>query len=208
MSKLVLLRHGQSVWNKENRFTGFKDVDLSDQGIAEARTAGSRCLALGLKFDVVFSSTLKRAYRTAELVLETSSPLNDHLKGLIGWKIIKHDDLRERDYGELTGLNKDELKEKYGEAKVQTWRRSYDARPPGGESLADVVARVGPYFDTKILPALDAGERVLIAAHGNSLRALFVHLGIDTPETIAKRELSTGEPMLIDRKEKDDWKLL
>lgn len=198
MPKLVLLRHGQSVWNLENRFTGFTDVELSEQGLKEARAAGDHIGTLGLKFDAVFTSTLKRAYTTAELALAASSPANDHLKGDDGWVMTRHDDLRERDYGDLTGLNKDELKAKYGEKQVHIWRRSYDVRPPGGESLKDVVARVGPYFDANIRPLLDAGQNILIAAHGNSLRALFVHLGMNSPDDIANRELTTGEPMVFD----------
>jgi 2,3-bisphosphoglycerate-dependent phosphoglycerate mutase len=198
MPKLVLLRHGQSVWNRENRFTGFTDVDLSEQGLDEARVAGAHMKAEGLKCDAVFTSTLKRAYITAELALAASSPMNDHLMGEQGWVMTRHDDLRERDYGDLTGLNKDELKAKYGEEQVHIWRRSYDVRPPGGESLQDVVARVGPYFDAHIRPLLNAGKSVLIAAHGNSLRALFVHLGMNTPDDIAGRELTTGEPMIFD----------
>lgn len=198
MQKLVLLRHGQSVWNAENRFTGFTDVDLSDQGRAEAATAGVKMHEMGLKFDVVFTSTLKRAYTTAEIALAATSPLNDHLKDEDGsWRMTRHDDLRERDYGDLTGLNKDELKAKYGEEQVHIWRRSYDVAPPGGESLADVVARVGPYYDSYIRPLREAEKTILIAAHGNSLRALFVHLGVNTPNNIANLELATGEPMVI-----------
>lgn len=197
MPKLVLLRHGQSVWNLENRFTGFTDVDLSPKGVEEAREAGAHIKAEGLRFDAVFTSTLKRASTTAELALAASSPLNDHLKGDEEWVMTRHDDLRERDYGDLTGLNKDELKAKYGEEQVHIWRRSYDVAPPNGESLKDVVARVGPYFDAHIRPLLDAGKNVLIAAHGNSLRALFVHLGLNTPDDIANRELTTGEPMVF-----------
>lgn len=199
LNKLILLRHGQSVWNKENRFTGFTDVDLSDQGVDEAVAAGTKIKEMGTHFDAAFTSTLKRAYRTAELALAASAPLNDHLwVGDGTWHITRHDDLRERDYGDLTGMNKDEIAEKYGAEQVHIWRRSYDVRPPGGESLADVVARVGPYFDRHIRPLLDAGKNVLIAAHGNSLRALFVHLGENTPENIAARELTTGDPMVID----------
>lgn len=198
MSQLVLLRHGQSVWNAENRFTGFTDVDLSDVGEGEAKAAGAGLKAQNLRLDAVFTSTLKRAYHTAEIALAASSPVNDHLKNADGtWKTTRHDDLRERDYGDLTGLNKDELRDRYGAEQVQIWRRSYDVAPPGGESLADVVARVGPYFDRVIRPLLMAGQTVLVAAHGNSLRALLVHLGENTPDDIAAREIATGTPIVL-----------
>lgn len=196
MSNLILIRHGQSVWNKENRFTGFTDVDLSDQGRAEAVVAGKALQKAGYRFDSVFTSTLKRAIHTAEIVLAESAPLNDHLKNMDGtWAMTQHDDLRERDYGDLTGMNKDELREKYGADQVQIWRRSYDVAPPRGESLADVVKRAGPYFDLHIRPLLDQSKTVLVVAHGNSLRALLVHLGQNTPQDIAARELDTGVPI-------------
>ncbi len=199
MSNLILIRHGQSVWNKENRFTGFTDVDLSDQGRAEAVVAGKALQKAGYRFDSVFTSTLKRAIHTAEIVLEATEPLNHHLKNADGtWNMTRHDDLRERDYGDLTGLNKDELREKYGAEQVQIWRRSYDIAPPGGESLADVVKRAGPYFDLHIRPLLDQSKTVLVVAHGNSLRALLVHLGQNTPQDIAARELDTGVPIELD----------
>jgi 2,3-bisphosphoglycerate-dependent phosphoglycerate mutase len=196
-ARLILLRHGQSVWNAQNRFTGFKDVDLTDLGVAEATQAGQGIRARNLRVDAVFTSTLLRAYRTAALALAASSPLNDHLRMGDGWAMTRHDDLRERDYGDLTGLNKDEIAAKYGAEQVHIWRRSYDVRPPGGESLADVVARSGPYFDAHIRPLLDAGKTVLVAAHGNTVRALLVHLGENTPENIAAREIQTGVPIAI-----------
>lgn len=203
MGYLVLLRHGQSQWNLENRFTGFHDVDLSEQGVEEAREAGRRLAASGIHFDHVFTSTLKRAYRTAEIALDNSQNLNDHLKNPDGsWNLIRHDDLRERDYGDLTGQNKDEARGKFGEEQVRIWRRSYDVRPPGGECLQDVVEqRVRPYYLREIKPLVDAGENILIAAHGNSLRAMLIILGVETPETINKAEMPTGVPLVFEIEE-------
>lgn len=193
MSYLVLLRHGQSQWNLENRFTGFKDVDLSDQGREEAALSGRNLAKANIKFDVVFTSTLKRAYTTAQIALETAG------QGDLIASMIKHDDLRERDYGDLTGLNKDETKQKYGEEQVHIWRRSYDVQPPGGESLQDVVEkRVRPYFMKEIKPLIDQGKNVLVAAHGNSLRALLIILGENTPENINQTEIPTGSPLVIE----------
>lgn len=188
MGTLVLLRHGQSVWNKENRFTGFTDVELSAQGEAEARAAGEKLRNLPL--DHVFTSTLKRAYVTAELALDAAGQSNVAQ--------TRHDDLRERDYGDLTGLNKDDMREKYGEEQVHIWRRSYDVRPPGGESLQDVVARVQPYYRAHIEPLLRSGKNVLVAAHGNTLRAMLIILGLHTPETINNAEIATGDPLFFD----------
>ena len=187
MNYLVLLRHGESQWNKENRFTGFTDVDLNDTGVAEAKRAGG--LLKAIKFDKVYTSTLKRAYRTAELVLAEAGQ---------NIALIKHDDLRERDYGDLTGLNKDETRKKFGEEQVHIWRRSYDVPPPGGESLKDVVARVKPYFEKHILPDLKAGKNVLMAAHGNTLRAMLIILGQNTPEDINTAEIATGVPAVFE----------
>ncbi|MCK6418432.1 MAG: 2,3-bisphosphoglycerate-dependent phosphoglycerate mutase [Alphaproteobacteria bacterium] len=192
MSTLVLLRHGQSQWNLENRFTGFKDPDLTDLGVEEAQKAGAQLKAQGIAFDAVFTSTLKRARRTAELVLNAAG------QGHLIASMIAHDDLRERDYGDLTGLNKDETKAKYGEAQVHIWRRSYDIPPPGGESLKDVLEkRVRPYFKAQIKPLLDQGKNVLIAAHGNSLRALLIELGEATSENVNEYELATGVPVVL-----------
>jgi 2,3-bisphosphoglycerate-dependent phosphoglycerate mutase len=193
MNTLVLLRHGQSQWNLENRFTGFHDVDLSDKGVEEARAAGRALAEAGLIFDQVFTSTLTRANRTARLALEEAGQA-----GLIE-SMIAHDDLRERDYGDLTGLNKDETREKYGAEQVHIWRRSYDTRPPGGECLQDVVEnRVRPYYEGQIKPLLEAGKNVLIAAHGNSLRAMLIILGVETPESINEAEISTGVPLVFE----------
>lgn len=192
MGYLVLLRHGQSQWNLENRFTGFHDVELSAQGRDEAAQSGRQIAAAGIKFDTVFTSTLKRAANTAEIALQEAGQEN-----MIP-RMIRHDDLRERDYGDLTGLNKDETKEKYGEDQVHIWRRSYDVQPPGGESLQDVVEkRVRPYYTNVIKPLIDKGENVLVAAHGNSLRALLIILGENTPENINQTEIPTGSPLVI-----------
>jgi 2,3-bisphosphoglycerate-dependent phosphoglycerate mutase len=193
MNTLVLLRHGQSQWNLENRFTGFHDIDLSDLGRQEAADAGKRLKALGVQFDQVFTSTLQRAYHTAEITLQNAGQAD-----LIA-RMIKHDDLRERDYGDLTGLNKDETRAKYGEEQVHIWRRSYDVRPPGGECLKDVVEnRVRPYFESHIKPRLNKDENILVAAHGNSLRALLIIIGAETPESINKAEMETGVPVVFE----------
>ena len=193
MNYLVLLRHGQSQWNLENRFTGFHDIDLSDLGRQEAADAGKRLKALGVQFDQVFTSTLKRANNTARIALENAGQAD-----LIS-SMIAHDDLRERDYGDLTGLNKDETREKYGEEQVHIWRRSYDVRPPGGECLQDVVEkRVRPYYEAHIKALLDDGKNVLVAAHGNSLRALLIIIGAETPESINKAEMETGVPVVFE----------
>ena len=185
---LVLVRHGQSEWNLKNLFTGWKDVDLTEQGVAEARAAGRKLKAQGLAFDVAYTSALKRAQRTLDLILEEM--------GLTGIPIIRDQALNERDYGDLVGLNKDDARKKWGEEQVLIWRRSYDVPPPGGESLKDTVARALPYFVQEILPRVLRGERVLISAHGNSLRALIMVLERLTPEKILKRELGTGVPIV------------
>jgi 2,3-bisphosphoglycerate-dependent phosphoglycerate mutase len=192
-SYLVLMRHGQSQWNLENRFTGFHNIELSEQGIAEAKVSGQNLAKAGIKFDQVYTSTLQRAYTTAEIALTEAGQA-----GLMD-TMIKHDDLRERDYGDLTGLNKDETKQKYGEEQVHIWRRSYDVQPPGGESLKDVVEnRVRPYFESVIQPQIAAGKNILVAAHGNSLRALLIILGENTPENINQTEIPTGSPLVLE----------
>jgi 2,3-bisphosphoglycerate-dependent phosphoglycerate mutase len=185
---LVLVRHGQSEWNLKNLFTGWKDVDLTEQGIAEARAAGRKLKAQGLSFDIAYTSALIRAQRTLDLMLEEM--------GQSGIPVIKDQALNERDYGDLVGLNKDDARKKWGEEQVHIWRRSYDVPPPGGESLKDTVARALPYFVQEILPRVLRGERVLISAHGNSLRALIMVLERLTPEQILKRELGTGVPIV------------
>lgn len=193
MGRLVLLRHGQSQWNLENRFTGFQNVELSDLGRKEAAQAGDLIQQAGIKFNVVFTSTLKRASDTAEIALKEAGQAE------IIPAIVHHDDLRERDYGDLTGLNKDETKQKYGEEQVHIWRRSYDVQPPGGESLQDVVEkRVRPYYTVAIKPLVEAGNDILVAAHGNSLRALLIILGVNTPENINETEIPTGSPLVIE----------
>ena len=193
MNYLVLLRHGQSQWNLENRFTGFHDIDLSELGRQEAADAGKRLKNLGVKFDAVYTSTLKRAYNTAQIALENAGQAD-----LVA-KLIKHDDLRERDYGDLTGLIKDETRAKYGEEQVHIWRRSYDVSPPGGECLQDVVEkRVRPYYVANIAQQLLDGKNILVAAHGNSLRALLIILGAETPDTINKAEMETGVPVVFE----------
>lgn len=192
MNYLVLLRHGQSEWNLENRFTGFTDVELTEKGIEEAKNAGKLLKAEGIEFDQVFTSTLKRANKTAELAL-TEAGYAELLDTM-----IYHEDLRERDYGDLTGLNKDETREKYGHEQVHIWRRSYDTPPPGGECLKDVVEnRVRPYFEENIRPLINEGKNVLMAAHGNSLRATLIILGVETPDTINEAEMETGVPVVF-----------
>src|SRR5437899_6186000 len=185
---LVLVRHGQSDWNLKNLFTGWKDPDLSEQGIAEARDAGRKLKAQGLKFDVAFTSVLKRAQHTLDLTLAEI--------GQAGLPIKKDLALNERDYGELTGLNKDDARKKWGENQVHIWRRSYDVAPPGGESLKDTLARSLPYYMKLIQPDVLNGKRVLVVAHGNSIRSLIMALEGLTPEQIVKRELATGVPVV------------
>jgi 2,3-bisphosphoglycerate-dependent phosphoglycerate mutase len=185
---LVLVRHGQSEWNLKNLFTGWRDVDLTEQGIAEAKKAGEKLKARGLRFDVAFTSALKRAQRTLDLVL---AEMDD---GKI--PIFKDQALNERDYGDLVGLNKDDARKKWGDDQVLKWRRSYDIAPPGGESLKDTVARALPYYVQEILPCVLRGERTLVAAHGNSLRALVMVLERLSPKGILQRELATGIPIV------------
>ena len=185
---LVLVRHGESDWNKKNLFTGWRDVDLTEGGIAEARAAGKKLKAQGLKFDMAFTSSLKRAQRTLELILEELGQKNI--------PVIKNQALNERDYGDLSGLNKDDARAKWGEQQVHIWRRSYDVAPPGGESLKDTAARVLPYYLQEILPRVLRGEHILVSAHGNSLRALVMVLDRLGPTEIVKRELGTGVPMI------------
>ena len=185
---LVLVRHGQSEWNLKNLFTGWKDVGLSEKGVQEARAAGKRLKAKGLKFDVAYTSALTRAQDTLKLILEELDQPQ--------LETIKDQALNERDYGELTGLNKDDARKKWGEEQVLIWRRSYDVPPPGGESLKDTLARALPYYMKHIQPDVLSGKRVLVAAHGNSLRALIMALEGLTPEQILKRELETGVPVV------------
>jgi 2,3-bisphosphoglycerate-dependent phosphoglycerate mutase len=183
---LVLLRHGQSDWNLKNIFTGWKDPDLTAKGVEEARAAGNCLKARGFTFDRAFTSNLVRAQHTLQLVLaELGTP---------NIEITRDRALNERDYGVLCGTNKDDAIRKWGDEQVELWRRSYDVRPPGGESLKDTVARVLPYYCQKILPAVLNRQRVIVAGHGNSLRALIMVLDQLTPETIPGMELETGVP--------------
>jgi 2,3-bisphosphoglycerate-dependent phosphoglycerate mutase len=185
---LVLVRHGQSDWNLKNLFTGWKDPDLSEQGIAEAKAAGRRLKDQGLQFDLAFTSALTRAQHTLKLMLdEIGQPNLPTTRNLA---------LNERDYGDLSGLNKDDARKKWGEDQVLVWRRSYDVPPPGGESLKDTLARALPYYVQEILPGVLNGKRTLVAAHGNSLRALIMVLEKLSPEGILKRELATGVPII------------
>ncbi|SHL25469.1 2,3-bisphosphoglycerate-dependent phosphoglycerate mutase [Bradyrhizobium lablabi] len=185
---LVLVRHGQSDWNLKNLFTGWKDPDLSEKGVAEAKEAGRKLKAEGLSFDVTYTSVLTRAQHTLDLMLAEI--------GQTGLPITRDLALNERDYGDLSGLNKDDARKKWGEDQVLIWRRSYDVPPPGGESLKDTLARTLPYYVKEILPGVLRGERTLVAAHGNSLRALIMVLEKLTPEQILKRELATGAPVI------------
>lgn len=185
---LVLVRHGQSEWNLKNLFTGWEDPGLTEQGVKEAHDAGRRLKAEGFSFDLAFTSELSRAERTLDIILQELGQTDIPVKRDIA--------LNERDYGDLTGLNKDEAAKNWGEAQVHAWRRSYDIAPPGGESLRDTLARTLPYYVRDILPELLSGKNVIVAAHGNSLRALVMVLeGLD-PENIVKRELATGAPLI------------
>ena len=185
---LVLVRHGQSEWNLKNLFTGWKDPDLTEQGIGEAKAAGGKLRDMKLKFDVAFTSDLTRAQHTLKLILAEL--------GQEGLETIRDQALNERDYGDITGMNKDEAREKFGEEQVHIWRRSFDVPPPGGESLKMTAERVLPYYRAEILPRVMEGTRVIVAAHGNSLRALIMELEKLTPEQILKRELGTGAPVV------------
>ena len=185
---LVLVRHGESEWNLTNLFTGWKDVDLTENGVKEARNAGRKLKAQGIRFDVGFTSALKRAQRSLDLILEEM--------GQSSIPVIKNLALNERDYGDLSGLNKDDARKKWGEEQVHVWRRSYDVPPPGGESLKDTAARVLPYYIQEILPRVLRGESLLVAAHGNSLRALVMVLERLDTKQILNRELATGVPLI------------
>src|SRR5271163_4736609 len=185
---LVLVRHGQSEWNLKNLFTGWRDVGLTEKGIKEARAAGQKLKARGLRFDVAFTSALVRAQHTLDLAIEEM--------GQKSIPVFKDQTLNERDYGDLVGLNKDDARKRWGDDQVHVWRRSYDVAPPGGESLRDTAARVLPYYIQEILPRVLRGQRVLVTAHGNSLRALVMVLDRLGPKEIVARELATGVPMI------------
>lgn len=190
MGCLVLVRHGQSEWNAKNLFTGWRDPDLTEKGVEEAVQAGNTLKQAGYHFDIAFTSDLQRAQKTCALILDAL--------GASDLEIIRDQALNERDYGDLAGLNKDDAREKWGEEQVHIWRRSYDIPPPGGESLKDTADRVLPYYDASIKPRLLTGETVLVAAHGNSLRALVMMLEGLSQEEILAREIGTGEPIIYD----------
>ncbi len=186
---LVLVRHGESEWNLKNLFTGWRDIDLTEAGVEEARAAGRKLKSQGIRFDTAFTSVLKRAQHSLDLILQEM--------GQQGIQVFKDLALNERDYGELSGLNKDDARKKWGEQQVQIWRRSYDVAPPGGESLKDTAARVLPYYIQEILPRVMRGENVLAVAHGNSLRALVMVLEKLSTKEILDRELTTGVPLIF-----------
>tara|TARA_B100001057_G_scaffold118991_1_gene117645 strand:- start:798 stop:1427 length:630 start_codon:yes stop_codon:yes gene_type:complete len=196
MNKLVLLRHGQSKWNLENRFTGWKDVPLTEKGISEANNAGILLKKNNIKIDKVFSSVLERANKTAEIALNASELDNLFKNGIL---IYERDErLNERNYGDLVGLNKSETADKFGKEQVHIWRRSFDTPPPNGESLKDVVDRVSPYFEDTIQPLILDKKNILIVAHGNSLRAIMIKVGLYKSEEISLIELPTGSPLCLD----------
>jgi 2,3-bisphosphoglycerate-dependent phosphoglycerate mutase len=188
MTKLVIVRHGQSLWNKENRFTGWVDIDLSEKGLEEAKSAGKKLK--GMHFDLAFTSDLIRAQRTLEIILKEIGQEDIH--------VTEDQALNERMYGDLQGMNKDEARKQFGVDQVHIWRRSFDVPPPGGESLKDTAARVIPYFEKHILPELKKGKNILISAHGNSLRALIMYLEKISPEEILKVEIPTGVPKIYE----------
>jgi 2,3-bisphosphoglycerate-dependent phosphoglycerate mutase len=187
-STLVLVRHGESEWNKLNLFTGWKDVDLTEKGVEEAKRAGTLLKAHGVGFDLGFTSALKRAQRTLDLILAQT--------GQTDLPITRDEALNERDYGDLVGLNKDDARKRWGDEQVHIWRRSYDIPPPGGESLKDTAARVLPYYESHILPQIQAGKSIIVAAHGNSLRALVMVLDKLSQEQVLALNLATGVPLV------------
>jgi 2,3-bisphosphoglycerate-dependent phosphoglycerate mutase len=188
MAQLVIIRHGQSQWNLENRFTGWVDVDLSPKGVEEAKNAAE--MLKDYKFDAAFTSDLQRAQKTLTAILEITEQTNI--------PVTKHEALNERMYGDLQGLDKTETAEKYGADQVHIWRRSYDVPPPNGESLKDTEARVIPYYKENIEPLLKEGKSIIISAHGNSLRALIMYLESLTPDEILQKELGTARPIIYD----------
>jgi len=190
MAVLVLVRHGESQWNLENRFTGWVDVPLSERGVEEAEAAGRKIKKEGLKFDTAFTSVLQRAQRTLDIILEGIGQKNIPIE--------KDQALNERHYGDLQGLNKAETAQKFGAEQVKIWRRSYDVAPPGGESLKDTAARTLPYFESKIMPDLKKGRNVIVAAHGNSLRSIVMDLEKLTKEQVLELNLATGVPIVYE----------
>jgi 2,3-bisphosphoglycerate-dependent phosphoglycerate mutase len=188
MAKLVLVRHGESQWNLENRFTGWTDVPLTEKGREEARRGGAHLR--GIHFDKAYTSVLQRAIETLEIVLKVIGQENIPVE--------RDQALNERHYGDLQGLNKAETAEKYGKEQVHIWRRSYDVAPPGGESLKDTAARTLPYYESRIAPDLRAGKNVLVSAHGNSLRSIVMHLDKLTREQVLELNLATGVPIVYE----------
>jgi len=189
---LVLVRHGQSEWNKLNLFTGWRDVELSERGVEEARQAGRALKEAGFTFDIAFTSALKRAQATLDIILEEL--------GQSDIPIERDQALNERDYGDLAGLNKDNARERWGEEQVHIWRRSYDTPPPGGESLKDTAERVLPYYEERILPLVKEGKDVIVSAHGNSLRALIMQLDALSEKEVTELNLPTGVPFIYEIK--------
>ena len=187
MTDLTLVRHGQSDWNNKNLFTGWENPDLTSKGIDEAHATGLLLKKQSKIYSYLFTSLLDRAINTANIILEELD--------LNGINVVRDEALNERDYGELTGLNKDDARKKWGEDQVHTWRRSFDIPPPGGESLKDTAERVIPYYENKILPLLFEDNNILVSAHGNSLRALVMHIEGLSPEEILQREIATGQPI-------------
>ncbi|MBW8638218.1 2,3-bisphosphoglycerate-dependent phosphoglycerate mutase [Hoeflea sp. WL0058] len=185
---LVLVRHGQSEWNLKNLFTGWKNPDLTEKGVTEAEEGARALKEYGIQFDIAFTSVLLRAERTCQIILDLIDQPD--------LETIHDEALNERDYGDLAGLNKDDAREKWGEEQVHIWRRSYDVPPPGGESLKDTGARVWPYYMTEILPRVLSGQKVLVAAHGNSLRSLVMVLDRMGRDEITGLNLATGVPMV------------
>jgi len=185
---LVLVRHGESEWNRANRFTGWKDVGLTEEGVSEAHHAGAMLKATGQRFDCAFTSTLKRAHNTLDIILDELG------QGKL--PTVKAAALNERDYGELVGINKEEARKRWGAEQVHLWQRSYDIAPPGGESLKDTAARVVPFFDKWIVPELQKGKSVILVAHGNSLRSLIMHLDNLHPDEVMQVEIGTASPLI------------
>jgi 2,3-bisphosphoglycerate-dependent phosphoglycerate mutase len=191
---LVLVRHGESEWNRLNLFTGWKDVTLTEKGIEEAKAGARELKDAGFRFDIAFTSALSRAQDTLDLILD--------VLGTPNVPIFRDQALNERDYGDLTGLNKDDARKRWGAEQVHVWRRSYDVPPPGGESLKDTAARTLPYYKAKILPEVLAGKSVLVAAHGNSLRSIIMEIEGLCGEEIVRRELETGKPIIYELDDK------
>jgi len=187
MTDFTLVRHGQSDWNNKNLFTGWENPDLTSKGIDEAHATGLLLKKQSKIYSYLFTSLLDRAINTANIILEELD--------LNGINVVRDEALNERDYGELTGLNKDDARKKWGEDQVHIWRRSFDIPPPGGESLKDTADRVIPYYENKILPLLFEDNNILVSAHGNSLRALVMHIEGLSPEEILQREIATGQPI-------------